>query len=94
MTILFRVGGTAAFAALINGCAMSWVRPGSSPEQTRDDNAACQMSAAGNYPPNIIRAHSLSSGEPALDQDANGLLRDEDAKFCMRQKGYTFDHTR
>jgi hypothetical protein len=71
---------------------MSWVRPGSSPEQARDDNAACQISAAGHYPPNIIRAHSLSSGEPKLDQDVNALLRDEDAKFCMRQKGYTFEH--
>jgi hypothetical protein len=92
MATLFRIGGTAAIAALICGCAMSWVRPGSSPEQARDDNAACQISAAGHYPPNIIRAHSLSSGEPKLDQDVNALLRDEDAKFCMRQKGYTFEH--
>jgi hypothetical protein len=24
------------------------------------------------------------------DTDANGLLRDEESKYCMRQRGYTY----
>jgi hypothetical protein len=32
--------------------------------------------------------------EPSHDADANILLRDEDAKYCMRQKGYIFERLR
>jgi hypothetical protein len=90
-TFGLRIGALAASVTLIAGCTMGWVRSGSSAEQTRNDNAECQLSAAGKYPPNIIRAHSLDSGEPKLDEDANSLLRDEEGKFCMRQKGYVFE---
>jgi hypothetical protein len=38
----------------------------------------------------IVRAHSLESGEPRFDQDASQTLRDEEEKYCMRKRGYTF----
>ena len=85
---------TIATAALVAGCAMGWVRPDTTAEQTRGDNAECQISAAGKYPPNIIRAGSLRPSEPSIDTDANELLRDEEAKYCMRQKGYTYARVR
>ena len=81
---------TIAAAVLVSGCSMVWVRPNTTLEQTRNDNAECQISAAGKYPPNIIRAGSLRPGEPSIDTDANELLRDEEAKYCMRQRGYTY----
>ncbi len=90
-TLFLPLGAVAASVTLITGCTMGWVRSGSSAEQTRNDNAECQFSAAGKYPPNIIRAHSLDSGEPKLDEDANSLLRDEEGKYCMRQKGYVYE---
>ena len=85
---------TIAAASLVASCALGWVRPNTSAEQTRGDNAECQISAAGMYPPNIIRAGSLRPGEPSIDTDANELLRDEQAKLCMLHKGYTWgrDH--
>jgi hypothetical protein len=73
---------------------MGWVRSDTTGQQTRDDNADCQISAAGRYPPNVIRAGSLRPGEPSIDTDANELLREEDAKYCMRQRGYTYARTR
>ena len=79
-----------AIVALLAGCTMGWVRPDASPEQVREDNVECYSAAAAHYPPIIVRAHSLSSGGPALDEDANALLRENDAKFCLRQKGYVF----
>jgi len=90
-TLCLPMGAVATSITLITGCSVGWVRPGSSAEQTRTDNAECQFSAAGKYPPNIIRAHSLDSGEPKLDEDANSLLRNEEVKYCMRQKGYVFE---
>ena len=80
----------AAAAVLVSGCTMGWVRANTTADQTRSENADCQISATGKYPPNIIRAGSLRPGEPTIDTDANELLRNEEAKFCMRQKGYTF----
>ena len=85
---------TAAAAALAAGCSIGWVRPNASPEQIRNDNAECQVSAAGKYPPIIIRAGSLRPGEPSIDTDSNELLRNEEAKYCMRQKGYTYARVR
>lgn len=85
---------TIVAAGLAAGCSMGWVRPDTTGQQTRDDNADCQIAAAGKYPPNVIRAGSLRPGEPSIDSDANGLLRDEEAKYCMRQRGYTYARTR
>ena len=89
-----RLSVTAAATALLAGCTMGWVRPNTTAEQTRSDNAECQISAAGKYPPNVIRAGSLRPGEPSIDTDANELLRDEEAKYCMRQRGYTYGRGR
>jgi len=50
---------------------MGWVRPNATEEQTRNDYAECQISAAGEYPPNISKAGSLRPGEPSIDTDAN-----------------------
>jgi hypothetical protein len=79
-----------AAVALVAGCTMGWVRPSTTAEQTRNDSAECAISAAGKYPPNIIKAGSLRPGEPSIDTDANELLRDEEAKYCMRHNGYEY----
>src|ERR1700740_535410 len=89
-----RLGVAATATALLAGCTMGWVRPNTTAEQTRSDNAECQISAAGKYPPNVIRAGSLRPGEPSIDTDANELLRGEEAKYCMRQRGYTYGRGR
>ena len=81
---------TTAAAALLAGCSMVWVRPNTTAEQTHNDNVECEISAAGKYPPNIIRAGSLRPGEPSVDTDTNELLRNEEAKYCMRQRGYAY----
>jgi hypothetical protein len=52
---------------LVSGCAMDWSRPGSSPEQVRQDYAECDISATGKHPPNVIKAGSLRPGEPSID---------------------------
>jgi hypothetical protein len=77
-------------SAAVAGCTMGWVRPGTSPDQVRKDNVECYDAAAASHPPIIVRAHSLPSGGPPLDEDANARLRDEDVKLCLRQKGYVF----
>jgi hypothetical protein len=69
---------------------MGWVRPNTTAEQSHEDNVECQISAAGRYPPNIIKAGSLRPGEPTIDTDANQVLRDEETKLCMEQKGYAY----
>jgi len=74
----------AAAAALIAGCTMGWVRPNTSAEQSHEDYAECEISAAGRYPP-YIRGGS---------HDANQDLRDEETKYCMRQRGYTYTRVR
>jgi hypothetical protein len=85
-----RVAIAAAVAALVAGCTMGWVRPNTTAEQSHEDNVECQISAAGRYPPNIIKAGSLRPGEPSIDTDANQVLRDEETKLCMEQKGYAY----
>jgi hypothetical protein len=81
---------TTAAAALVAGCSMVWVRPNTTAEQTHNDTVECEISAAGKYPPNIIRAGSLRPGEPSVDTDTNELLRNEEVKYCMWQRGYTY----
>jgi hypothetical protein len=88
------LGVSTAAAALVVGCTMGWTRPNTTADQTRNDNAECQISAAGRYPPNIIPARSLPTGGPSIDADANQLLRDEEAKYCVRHKGYSFARVR
>jgi len=63
--------GHYAAVALVAGCTMGWVRPNATEEQTRNDCAERQISAAGEYPPNISKAGSLRPGEPSIDTDAN-----------------------
>jgi hypothetical protein len=79
-----------AATTLVVGCTMGWVRPSTTAQQAHSDYAECEISAAGKYPPNIIKAGSLRPGEPSIDSDANQLLRDEETKFCMRQRGYAY----
>ena len=79
-----------AIVALLAGCTMGWVKPGASPDQVREDNVECYAAAAAQYPASIVRAHSLFSGGPARDEDANARAREEAVKLCLRQKGYLF----
>jgi hypothetical protein len=84
------VGVVTAAIAVVAGCTMGWVRSSTTAEQTRSDHAECEISAAGKYPPDIIKAGSLRRAEPSIDTDVNELLRDEEAKYCMRQRGYAY----
>jgi hypothetical protein len=80
-------------ALLLSGCAMGWVRPGTSFEQTHDDSSYCDIESYGKYPVNIVHVDSPSAHEP-YDVDTNRILRDNEAKYCMRQKGYTYQWIR
>ena len=79
-----------AAEVLVTGCTMGWVRPNTTADQTRTDSSDCQIAAAGKYPPNVIRAGILRPAEPSTDTDANELLRNEEANYCMRQRGYAY----
>jgi|HubBroStandDraft_4_1064222.scaffolds.fasta_scaffold2494720_1 hypothetical protein len=76
------------FAALISGCAMDWSRPGASPEQMRQDYAACDISATGKYPESVVHITNTDPHEPSKNIDTNAILRDQETQYCMRQKGY------
>jgi hypothetical protein len=69
---------------------MAWVRPNTTAEQTHDDSADCNIRAYGKYPERMVRIDSTSRNQPSRDEDTNSTLRDEEAKYCMRQKGYTY----
>lgn len=79
-----------ALLLLLVGCSTGWLRPNTSVQQVQNDRTECQLSALEKYPPRIVRAHTLESGEPRFDQDASQILRGEEEKYCMRQRGYTF----
>jgi hypothetical protein len=70
---------------------MGWVRPNTSPHEVEQDGAACRIAAYGKYPERMVHVESDSPREPSRDEDTNSILRDEDAKYCMRQKGYAFE---
>lgn len=42
----------------------------------------------------MVHIESDNPREPARDEDSNVLLRDGQAKYCMRQKGYSFERVR
>ena len=73
-----------------SSCVMGWVRANTSPEEAERDGAACRIVAYGKYPERMVHVQSDSRREPSRDEDTNTLLREEDAKYCMRQKGYGF----
>ncbi len=77
-----------ASAVLISGCVMDWSRPGTSPEQMRQDYGACDIVATSKYPENIVHIDSNRIHEPSRDVDTNAILRDQETQYCMRQKGY------
>lgn len=86
-------GSIVALVALW-GCTMGWVRPNTSPEQLEQDGAECRIAVYGKYPERMVHVASDNHREPSRDEDTNALLRDEEAKYCMRQKGYTFARAR
>jgi hypothetical protein len=79
--------------ALLLGCSpMSWVRPDTTPEQSQQDGAECRIAAYGNYPYKelvVERARSATTTE-----DANQMVRDADAAYCLQAKGYTFQRAK
>jgi hypothetical protein len=86
-------GSIVSLVALCS-CTMAWVRPNTSPEQVQQDGADCRIAAYGKYPERMVRIESDNPREPSRDDDTNALLRDEEAKYCMRQKGYAFERAR
>ena len=80
----------ACVVVLTAGCTMSWVRPGTPPDQTREDSADCNIQAYGKYPERMVHVEGAGRDHPSYDEDTNTTLRDEEAKYCMRQKGYVY----
>lgn len=75
---------------LLTGCAAGWVRPNTSPDQAHAEDFACEVQAWGKYPHQNVHIDSDSLREPSRDLDPNTTIRGEEQKYCMRQKGYTF----
>jgi hypothetical protein len=64
----------------------------STPGQTQQDGAECRIAAYGHYPYKelvVEHAHSATTTE-----DANQMVRDADAAYCLQAKGYTFQRTK
>ena len=74
---------------LLSGCAAGWARPNTSPDQAHQDDFACQVEA-WKVSRQSVHIDSDEFREPSRDVDTNSTMRGEQAKYCMRQKGYTF----
>jgi hypothetical protein len=77
------------FTIFLCGCSpMVWMRPNTTPEQTQQDGAECRIAAYGKYPyKELLVEHEHS---PTTSEDANQMIRDANAAFCLRAKGYIF----
>jgi hypothetical protein len=73
---------------------MAWIRPNTNPDQTHQDYAECEITAYGKYPENMVHIDSQSRREPSRDVDTNTTLRDEETKYCMRQRGYVYERAK
>ncbi len=73
---------------LLGGCSpMVWTRANTTPEQAQQDGAECRIAAYGKYPyKELLVEHEHSA---TTSQDANQMLRDADAEYCLQAKGYT-----
>lgn len=91
--ILMIAGILAALTAL-SSCTMGWVKPDTSPKQAEQDGAECRIAAYGKYPERMVHFESDNPREPSRDEDTNAVLREEEAKYCMRQKGYVYGRVR
>jgi hypothetical protein len=80
-------------SALLCGCSpIQWVRQNTTPEQTQLDGAECRIAAYGNYPYKelvVEHAHSATTTE-----DANQMIREADAAYCLQAKGYNFERAK
>lgn len=76
------------------GCKMDWVRPNTGTEEVEQDGAECRIAAYGKYPERMMPTTNHSPRGADSDEDSNAVLRDEEAKYCMRQKGYSFERVR
>jgi len=76
----------------LSACATTiWTRPNTTAKQSKQDAAECRIDAYGKHPYKelvVEREHSAPTTE-----DANDMLRDSEASYCMRAKGYS-SHSR
>jgi hypothetical protein len=81
------------FTVFLCGCSpMVWMRPSATPEQTQQDGAECRIAAYGKYPyKELLVEHEHGA---TTSQDANQMIRDANADFCMRAKGYAFQRAK
>jgi hypothetical protein len=81
------------FTVVLCGCSpMVWMRPNTSPEQTQQDGAECRIAAYGEYPyKELLVEHEHSA---TTSRDANQMIRDANADYCMSAKGYTFQRAK
>jgi hypothetical protein len=81
--------------ALLSGCGpMTWVRPDTTAEKAQSDGAECRISAYGKYPEKEVHIVSDDKRTPSSYQDTNDTLRDAEASYCMRMKGYSWQHAK
>jgi hypothetical protein len=78
---------------LLSGCTtLTWMRPDTNAEQTQQDGAECRIGAYGKYPyREVVVEHEHSA---TTTEDGNEMLRDAEASYCMRTKGYTLQSAR
>ena len=83
-----RTIGLAFLVLLLSACATTiWTRPNTTAEQTAQDGAECRIDAYGKHPyKELVVQHEHSA---TTTEDANDMLRDSEASYCMRAKGYT-----
>jgi hypothetical protein len=83
-----RLSSLIILASLLYGCSpMVWVRPNTTPEQAQQDGAECRIAAYGKFPyKELLVEHEHSA---TTSQDANQMIRDADADYCLSAKGYT-----
>jgi hypothetical protein len=66
---------------------MTWTRPNTTAEQAQQDGAECRIDAYGKHPyKELVVEHEHGA---TTTQDANDTIRDAEASYCMRTKGYT-----
>ena len=84
---LMRTVRLVLLALLLSGCTtLTWMRPNTTAEQTEQDGAECRIGAYGKHPyKEVVVEHEHSA---TTTEDGNDMIRDEEASYCMRTKGY------
>jgi len=83
-----KISRSALFGLFLSGCTtMTWTRSNTTAAQIQQDGAECRIDAYGKHPyQELVVEHEHSA---TTTEDANGTIRDSEASYCMRTKGYS-----